>query len=102
MSYIDTRRRSTSGGGGRQTLASALDGLGQTDPFVSGFTIDLSEIPLDVDSLIVYFQTIPLDTDDYNYLPGTNQIEILFSGDPAIENPDTGILLFRIQYPYAT
>lgn len=41
-----------------------------------------------------------MDSDDYSYLSGSNEIEIFFSGDPAIINPDTGTVIFWFQYPY--
>lgn len=81
-----------------QTLAWQRDRVEETDPFASGYIITLTEEPLDEDAIDVWSQGQILDTDDYNFI-APNQIEILFSGDPATDTSD-GVWLFSVQYPY--
>ena len=97
MAYIKTQRRATGGSG--QTLAWALDQFTETDPFSSGLTLNLTQTPVDADSLLVWSQGLVLHPDDYNYAAGV--VTILFSGDPATDYPETGEWEFFVQYPYA-
>lgn len=99
MAYLSTLRRQTSGGGG-QSLAWALDSFTETDPFTSGLALSISNTPIDVDAILVWSQGLILHPDDWNYDAGNNQIIILFSGNPAIDNPESGEWNFLVQYPY--
>lgn len=83
-----------------QELAWQRDRVVETDPFASFYIITLTETPLDEDAITVWSQGLVLDTDDYNYI-APNQIEILFSGDPANDTSD-GEWVFSVQYPYQT
>lgn len=98
MAYIKTYRRASGGGG--QALAWALDSFPQEDPFSSGLTLNLSQTPLSANAIVVWSQGLPLNPDDWNYAAGV--VTILFSGDPAVDYPETGIWTFTVQYPYAT
>jgi hypothetical protein len=91
---------SPSEGGSGQTLAWERDRVEQTDPFLSGYTITLSQNPVDANAIIVWSQGMVLDTDDWRF-NSPNEIEILFSANPATDTAD-GVWLFMIQYPYAT
>lgn len=97
MALIQAYNPSTGGGG--QTLAWQRDRVEETSPFSSGYTIALTETPVDENSIIVWSQGLVLDTDDYTYNSGTNSIEILFSGDPSTDTSD-GVWIFSVQYPY--
>lgn len=99
MGLIQGYNPSTGGSG--TTLAWQIDRVEQTDPFSSGYTIPLSQTPIDANAILVISAGLPLDTDDYTYDSGTNEIEILFSGDPATDTSD-GVWVFSVQYPYAT
>lgn len=81
-------------------LAWQIDRVEETDPFASGYGIPLSETPVDADGIMVWSQGLILDTDDWDYNAGTNEVEILFSGDPATDTSD-GTWVFFVQYPYA-
>jgi hypothetical protein len=83
------------------SLAWERDRVEETDPFSSGYLINLTETPVDENAITVWSQGLVLDTDDYSYNSGTNQITILFSGDPATDTSD-GTWIFSVQYPYAT
>ncbi len=101
MAYVRTRRASTGGGGG-QTLAWALDPFAETDPFGppgANLTLNLSETPVDADAITVWSQGQPLHPDDWDYAAGV--VTILFGADPATDT-DTGTWNFLVQYPYAT
>jgi len=98
MALIQAQR---AGGGSGVALAWKRDRVAETNPFASGYTIPLTEIPFDEDSINVWSQGLILDTDDYQYNAGPNEIEILFSGDPATDTSD-GVWVFSVQYPYAT
>lgn len=87
-----------SGGSPAQDLAWQRDRVVETDPFSSGYIITLTETPLDEDAITVWSQGLILDTDDYNY-NAPDEIEILFSGDPANDTSD-GEWVFSVQYPY--
>lgn len=91
----------TNGGAPIQELAWQIDRVEQTDPFSSGYAIPLTQTPVDEDAILVFSEGLPLDTSDYQYNSGPNEIEILFSGDPSTDTDD-GIWIFRVQYPYAT
>lgn len=93
--------RPSGGSGPGQTLAWQRDRFEQTDPFSPGFTLQMTQTPVDEDAIEVWSQGEILDTDDYNYLSGPNQIEILFSADPALDTQN-GVWVFFIRYPYAT
>lgn len=99
MAYLHTRRQTTGGGGG-QTLAWAMDSFAQSTPFSSGLTLSLTHTPVDEDAIVVWSQGQILHPDDWNYAAAV--ITILFSGNPAVDNPGTGIWNFLVQYPYAT
>lgn len=87
-----------SSGGSGATLAWQRDRVEETNPFSSGYTIALSQNPVDGNAITVWSQGQILDTDDYNFnLP--NEIEILFSADPSTDT-DTGTWVFSVQYPY--
>jgi len=89
-----------SSGGSGSTLAWQRDRVVETNPFSSGYTITLTEEPVDANSIVVWSQGLLLDTDDYDYT-APDTIEILFSGNPATDTPD-GEWVFWVQYPYAT
>lgn len=99
MAFVKSFRRNTGGGGG-QTLAWALDSFEQTTPFTSGLALNLSQTPIDQDAILVWSQGLILNPDDWNYAAGV--VTILFSGDPAVDYPETGVWTFLVQYPYAT
>lgn len=99
MAYVMSIRNIGAGSSPAQAIAWARDRVEETNSFSSGYIITLSETPLDADAIIVWSQGLPLDTDDYNYI-APNQIEILFSGDPATDTSD-GVWVFSVQYPYA-
>jgi len=100
MAFVTTYRKPAGGGSGPTSdLLWQNDREEETDPFSSGYSIPLTHTPIDADSLIVYSQNNPLDTDDFNYDSGTNSVIILFSGDPATDTSN-GIWVFRVQYPY--
>lgn len=84
-----------------ESLAWQIDRVEETDPFSSGYAIALTETPIDADAIMVWSQGLILDTDDWDYNAGTNEVEILFSGDPATDTSD-GTWVFFVQYPYAT
>lgn len=86
-------------GGSGATNAWQRDRVEETDPFASGYAIPLTETPVDENSIIVWSQGLVLDTDDYGYNSGTNEIEILFSGNPATDTSD-GTWVFSVYYPY--
>lgn len=96
MALIQAQRP---GGGSAQDLAWQRDRVEETDPFPVGYLIPLTEIPLDEDAINVWSQGLILDTDDYQYNAGPNEIEILFSGNPATDTSD-GTWVFSVQYPY--
>lgn len=90
----------SSGSGPGNTLAWARDRVEETNPFASGYTIPLSQTPVDEDAISVWSQGQILDTDDYQF-NAPNEIEILFSADPATDT-DSGVWVFFVQYPYET
>lgn len=101
MAFVKTWRPKNGGGSGpTSNLLWKIDRFEVSAPFLSGTTFALTQTPIDADSIIAYFQRAPMDSDDYSYLSGSNEIEIFFSGDPAIINPDTGTVIFWFQYPY--
>lgn len=72
----------------------------QTAAFASGtLLLGLTQTPASEAAIIVFSQFSPLATSDWTYLPGTNQIQIDFSADPATDTDD-GEWNFEIQYPY--
>lgn len=98
MALIQAYNPSTGGSGG-QTLAWERDRVVETDPFSAGYSIALSETPLDENSILVWSQGMILDTDDYSYNSGTNSIVLNFSGDPSTDT-GTGEWIFSVIYPY--
>lgn len=82
-----------------QMLAWQVDRFEVEDPFSSGFTLALTQTPVDADAIQGESAGAPLDTSDFNYLSGPNEIEILFSADPSTDAPD-GIWVFLFRYPY--
>jgi len=86
--------------GGAAVIAGwQIDRVEETDPFASGYAIALSQTPVDANALLVWSQGLVLDDDDWDYNSGTNEVEILFSGDPATDTSD-GTWVFFVQYPY--
>jgi hypothetical protein len=82
------------------SIAWERDRVEETNPFGPGYTIILTENPVDENAIIVWSQGLMLDTDDYQFV-APNEIEILFSADPATDTGN-GVWVFSIQYPYAT
>lgn len=97
MALIQARNPASSSG---QTLAWQIDTVEETDPFSSGYTIALSQTPVDGNSLLVYSEGLVLYPDDWSYDSGANEVTILFGADPYTDTAD-GIWHFLIQYPYA-
>ncbi len=90
----------STGGGGGQTTAWQIDYVDQEDPFVSGYTIPLTQTPIDASVILVYSEGSPSFPTNWEYDSGANAIIILFGADPATDSP-TGIWHFAVQYEYA-
>jgi len=88
-----------SGGGGGQDLAGQRDVQTTSSPFVSGYAIPLSQTPIDEDTIVVYSEGLVLYPTDWQYNSGTNEVEILFSANPATD-ASSGTWHFFVQYLY--
>lgn len=82
-----------------ELIAWQIDTVEETDPFSSGYTIPLTETPVDANSILVYSEGLVLFPTDWSYDSGTNEVEILFGADPATDTAD-GTWHFFVQYPY--
>lgn len=100
MAYVMSMRGAGAGSTPAQTLNWALDTVEEGDPFASGYVIPLSQTPVDADAILVYSEGLVLFPTDWQYNAGTNEVEILFSADPATDTAD-GVWHFFVQYPYA-
>ena len=91
-----------SGGGPTPPLGVAWerDRVEETNPFSSGYTIALTEEPVDANSIIVWSQGSVRDRNSYQYM-APDEIEILFSANPATDTAE-GVWVFTVYYPYAT
>lgn len=99
MGRIRSCKRVSNGGGGGQTLAWALQTIGINFAWTAGgLALNLTNTPVSEEAIIVWSQGLPLSPDDWTLGPGT--IVIDFAADPAVDNPETGIWQFFIQYPY--
>lgn len=82
-----------------ELIAWQIDTVEETDPFSSGYTISLSQTPVDANSILVYSEGAILFPTEWSYDSGANELEILFGADPATDTDD-GIWHFFVQYPY--
>ena len=98
MALVQTTNVGSSGGGG-QTLAWQVDEFEITAPFASGFTLSLSQTPLDANSVMAISEGQPLESSGFTVTISPAEVEILFGADPATDTDD-GIWHFRFQYPY--
>jgi len=83
-----------------EIIAWQIDTVEEEDPFVSGYTIALSQTPVDANSILVYSEGLVLYPIDWNYDSVANEIDILFGADPSTDTAD-GVWHFFVQYPYA-
>lgn len=86
-----------SGGSGGEQMRFARDVFNETAPWVSGFSLALSQTPVDEDGIDVWFQGLWLSPDDWNFVGAS--IVLLFSFDPATDT-ETGTAQIFIEYPY--
>jgi hypothetical protein len=96
FAYASAAPGSGGGSGGEQTRY-ARDKFDITAPWTSGFSLAMSETPVDEDGIDVWFQGLWLSPDDWNFVGST--IVLLFSFDPSTDTA-TGTAQIFIEYPY--
>lgn len=97
MALIQAYNPGSGGSGG--SVAGQRDDVEETNPFASGYTIALSQTPIDANTIIVYSEGLVLYPTDWQYNAGPNEVEILFGANPATDTAD-GTWHFFVQYLY--